>query len=230
MQLWIEIPRYCGCPQSGEGRCLRDRAYRAALSDLVEEIAPAGAIKGLAQTLLRCTSPGVPDTYQGTELWDFSLVDPDNRRPVDFALRQQMLSQTSPENPLADWRAGAVKQWVVSRTLNLRKARPDVFAYGSYAPLRVEGRRKNAVIAFARRTAADTVIAAAVIGSPAELTGGLPLPDQAWWDHTVVMIEARQDETLHDHLSRQAHPAGPVPAAQLFARLPVALLAVDPGG
>lgn len=208
--------------------CLGDPAYRAALSDLVEEIAPAGAIKGLAQALLRCSSPGVPDTYQGTELWDFSLVDPDNRRPVDFALRQQMLSQTSPENPLADWRAGAVKQWVVSRTLNLRKARPDVFAQASYTPLRVEGRQKDAIIAFARRTATETVIAAAVVGSPAELPRGLPLPDQAWWDDTVVMIDARQGEALRDHLSGQAHPAGAVPAAKLFARLPVALLALEP--
>ena len=102
--------------------CLGDPAYRAALSDLVEEIAPAGAIKGLAQALLRCASPGVPDTYQGTELWDFSLVDPDNLRPVDFALRQEMLRQTSPDDALADWRTGGVKQRVFGRTLKIGRA------------------------------------------------------------------------------------------------------------
>jgi (1->4)-alpha-D-glucan 1-alpha-D-glucosylmutase len=210
-------------------RCLGDRTYRAALSDFVEEIAPAGAIKGLAQALLRCASPGVPDTYQGTELWDFSLVDPDNRRPVDFALREELLSQTSAETALAHWRTGAVKQWVVSRALNLRKVRPGVFAEGNYEPLRVEGRRSDAVIAFARRTATDTVIAAAAIGSPADLAGGRPLPDPAWWDDTVVMVEAGQGETLHDHLSGQAHGTGAASAAKLFASLPVALLALEPG-
>lgn len=210
--------------------CLDDPAYRAALSDLVEEIAPAGAIKGLAQALLRCTSPGAPDTYQGTELWDFSLVDPDNRRPVDFALRQEMLRQTSPETALADWRTGAVKQMVIGRALNLRRARPDVFAQGAYAPLRVEGRRKEAVIAFARRTATDTVIAAAVIASPAGLAQGLPLPDLAWWGDTVVQLEADPEIHFRDHLSDQGRTAGAVPAARLFERLPVALLALEPRG
>ncbi|MDO8411079.1 MAG: malto-oligosyltrehalose synthase [Phenylobacterium sp.] len=204
--------------------CLVDPAYRAALSDLVEKVAPAGAIKSLAQALLRCTSPGLPDTYQGTELWDFSLVDPDNRRPVDFALRQAMLDQTSPENALADWRTGAVKQLVIGRALNLRRARADVFAQGTYEPLLVEGRQKDAVIAFARRTATDTVIAAAVIASPADLPRGLPLPDPAWWEDTVVQLEAGQGSALYDHLGDQAHGAGAVPAARLFERLPVALL------
>ena len=140
-----------------------------------------------------------------------------------------MCSSDLPEDALADWRTGAVKQRVIGRTLNLRRVRPNVFAQGTYEPLQVVGRREDAVIAFARRTATDTVIAAAVIGSPAEFARGLPLPDQAWWDDTVVMIEARQGETLHDHLSEQAHAAGAVPAAKLFARLPVALLALEPG-
>jgi (1->4)-alpha-D-glucan 1-alpha-D-glucosylmutase len=209
-------------------QCLADPAYRAELSDLVEQLAPAGAIKGLAQALLRCASPGVPDTYQGTELWDFSLVDPDNRRPVDFALRQQMLRQTSPDAALADWRTGAVKQRVISRALRLRRARPDVFAQGTYEPLRLEGRRKDEVIAFARRTAADTVIALAVIGPAGHHAQGLPLPQEAWWDDTVVMIDAGYGETLHDHLGGLAHATGAVPAARLFARLPVALLALEP--
>lgn len=210
--------------------CLEDEAYRAALSDLVEEIAPAGAVKGLAQALLRCASPGVPDTYQGTELWDFSLVDPDNRRPVDFVLRRKMLGDTSPGDALADWRTGAVKQLVISRALNLRRSRPDAFAQGAYEPLRVQGRRQNAVIAFARRTARDTVIAAAVIGPPADFGRGLPLPDPEWWGDTVVQLEADPEITLHDHLSDQAHGAGAVPAARLFERLPVALLSLEPRG
>ncbi|MDP1619274.1 malto-oligosyltrehalose synthase [Phenylobacterium sp.] len=208
-------------------QCLADPAYRAELSGLVEEIAPAGAIKSLAQALLRCASPGVPDTYQGTELWDFSLVDPDNRRPVDFALRQEMLRQSVPAELMADWRTGAVKQFVIRRTLSLRKARPEIFARGEYNPLRIQGRRKDAVIAFARRTATDTVIAAAVMGSPSQFAEGRPLPDPVWWDDTVVLLEAGQGVALHDHLGGQRHSAGALPAARLFEHLPVALLARD---
>ena len=87
---------------------MRPRPHlRAEIFAFIQEIAPAGAVNGLAQTLLRLTAPGVPDLYQGTELWDFSLVDPDNRRPVDFALRQKMLGA---ETTLASWRDGAIKQ------------------------------------------------------------------------------------------------------------------------
>ena len=80
------------------------------VADFVERIAAPGAVNGLSQVLLRITSPGVPDLYQGTEYWDFSLVDPDNRRPVDFPARQQSLgAEASPAALLADWKDGRGK-------------------------------------------------------------------------------------------------------------------------
>ena len=103
-------------------------------------IAPAGAVNGLAQVVLRCASPGVPDLYQGTEFWDFSLVDPDNRRPVDWAARREALdADLPPAELLGVWRDGRVKQAVLFRALQLRAAKPELFAEGGYLPVSVEG-------------------------------------------------------------------------------------------
>jgi len=128
---------------------------RAEIFAFIQAIAPAGAVNGLAQTLLRLTVPGVPDLYQGTELWDFSLVDPDNRRPVDFALRQTMLGGGT---PLASWRDGAIKQRLIVQALALRAALPELFADGSYEPVAVEGRFAAHIVAFVRRHKADAIL------------------------------------------------------------------------
>ena len=129
-------------------------ALRADIFAFIQEIAPAGAVNGLAQALLRMTVPRVPDLYQGTELWDFSLVDPDNRRPVDFALRQTMLGTSTP----ATWRDGAIKQALIVQTLELRRALPDLFADGSYEPVAVDGRLADHVVAFVRRHGPDAIL------------------------------------------------------------------------
>jgi malto-oligosyltrehalose synthase len=145
-------------------------ALRAELFAFVQEIAPAGAINGLAQTLLRLTAPGVPDLYQGTELWDFSLVDPDNRHPVDYVLRQHMLGYASP----ATWRDGAIKQALIVRALRLRAAMPDLFSDGSYEPVVVEGGLAGHVVAFLRRHGKDALLVVVP-----HLAYGLPRrPDQ----------------------------------------------------
>ena len=115
------------------------------IHDFVQSIAAHGAINGLAQLVLRLTTPGIPDMYQGTELWDFSLVDPDNRRPVDYDLRRSMLQAgTPPELAMASWRSGQVKQAVLHRALQLRVRRSALFLEGNYTPLRVEGPAKRA--------------------------------------------------------------------------------------
>src|ERR671918_568788 len=104
------------------------RAFLADLLPFQAQVALIGALNGLAQTLLKLTVPGVPDTYQGCELWDLSLVDPDNRRPVDFEMRRAMLAQDAdPAELLASWQDGRIKQHVVARTLALRRAAPTLF-------------------------------------------------------------------------------------------------------
>ncbi|MDP1875277.1 malto-oligosyltrehalose synthase [Phenylobacterium sp.] len=205
--------------------CVGDRAFRGALYGLVEEIATAGAMKGIAQALLRCTSPGMPDTYQGAELWDFSLVDPDNRRPVDFERRRDLLAAPAPDLGLSDWRSGGVKQQIIARTLGLRRQMPAVFAQGDYVPLRIEGQRQASVIAFARRLETEWVVAAAVIGCPTSgLADGTPLPGRDWWGDTTVILDAKAPASVLDHLSQTPRAGGSAPAAELFERLPVALL------
>ncbi|WP_339450841.1 malto-oligosyltrehalose synthase [Pseudomonas sp. JAI120] len=131
---------------SDEGQPLR-----SAIGSAAQAIAPAGAVNGLAQTLLRITVPGVPDLYQGDEFWDFSLVDPDNRRPVDFTARQHALN-TLPDigELLFNWRDGRIKQTLIAHVLALRKAHPDVFRNGRYTALEVVGRHAERVVAFCR--------------------------------------------------------------------------------
>ncbi|NVZ69414.1 malto-oligosyltrehalose synthase [Pseudomonas costantinii] len=131
---------------SGEGSELR-----TALGNAAQAIAPAGAINGLAQSLLRLTVPGVPDLYQGNEFWDFSLVDPDNRRPVDFNARQHALN-TPPDigELLFNWRDGRIKQALIAQVLALRKADPELFRNGRYAPLAITGKHADRVVAFCR--------------------------------------------------------------------------------
>ena len=139
-----------------------DNAVPDLLNDIAafaNRISAAGAVNGLAQTLLKLTVPGVPDFYQGTECWDFSLVDPDNRRPVDFASRVATLDDSPLQALTHNWRDGRIKQAVIARTLALRRACPALFAEGSYEPLEVRGAFADRIIAFARRLGDDMVVA-----------------------------------------------------------------------
>ena len=129
-----------------------------------EAVARAGAVNSLAQTLLKITAPGIPDFYQGSELWDLSLVDPDNRRPVDFARRRSALdglaariaaesadSSGLASELLAAWPDGLVKLYVIHRALTLRRDRARLFGVGAYVPLTAVGAHAEHVVAFARR-------------------------------------------------------------------------------
>jgi malto-oligosyltrehalose synthase len=121
------------------------------IAALVQRIAPAGALNGLAQGLLRMTVPGVPDLYQGAELWDLSLVDPDNRRPVDWP-RRVAGPPAGPLVELADhWRDGRVKQALIARALSVRQRLSPLFEDGDYRPVKLEGPSADAMIAFVRR-------------------------------------------------------------------------------
>ena len=137
---------------------LSSAAFLQDLSAFVDSIAAAGAVNGLSQTLLRLTTPGVPDLYQGCEWWDFSLVDPDNRRPVDFAARAAALGERPPMEFLDNWRDGRIKQHLITTLLELRRRKPALFSRGSYLPLEVAGAAAEHFVAFARQESADTLI------------------------------------------------------------------------
>jgi (1->4)-alpha-D-glucan 1-alpha-D-glucosylmutase len=191
---------------------IEDRAYEAAiehfvrgaldagrsgafLEDFARTITPivvAGALNSLSQTLIKITAPGVPDTYQGAELWDLSLVDPDNRRPIDFSSRARLLaaSETSTVEELLDaWRGGLPKLHMTAKAQALRRLMPNVFAAGAYQPLEIKGSLARHALAFAR--VSDQV--SAVVIAPRlchELLAGSDtpqVPPERWRDTHVLM-------------------------------------------
>jgi malto-oligosyltrehalose synthase len=128
----------------------------------INRIAPAGAVNSLIQALLKLTVPGMPDFFQGTDFWDFSLVDPDNRRPVDYQARRQVLeARESPTRAQRSWRDGRVKQALIHAVLDLRNRAPALFARGDYIPLGVTGGLQDHIIAFARTHGESAVIVVA---------------------------------------------------------------------
>ncbi len=191
---------------------LADVEFRAELDGFVREIAPSGYVNSLAMTLLKLTCPGVPDLYQGTELWDLSLVDPDNRRPVDVATRVELLDRVQragPEDVLADLPDGSPKLFLVQRVLGLRRERPELFA-APYRALEVQGTRAAHVVAFARGDGLAVAVPRLVHG-----LGGR-------WGRTVVALPG--DGSWRDAFSGEVVRGGRVTAARLFGRFPVALL------
>lgn len=209
-----------------------DRASNvvAEVAAFAARIAPAGAVNGLAQMLLRLTTPGVPDLYQGTEYWDFSLVDPDNRRPVDFAARAASLDAgDAPAALLADWQDGRVKQAILTRVLARRAEAPSLFSEGAYIPLASEGPAADHVLAFARAHEERAVIAVAARFA-ANLPGraDLPLPDAAAWQETFLVVPRNLvGRVASDVLDGVSGPLPErLPVGEVLGRLPVALLEV----
>jgi len=129
-----------------------DNRFPGEIAAFAALLSPIAMIHSLAQVVLKCTAPGVPDIYQGCELWDFSLVDPDNRRPVDYAARNAMLARVSadPAAALASWDDGAVKLAITSSLLHLRREARETFANGSYVALAAQGPWSDRIVAFAR--------------------------------------------------------------------------------
>ncbi|HET7594854.1 MAG TPA: malto-oligosyltrehalose synthase, partial [Stellaceae bacterium] len=199
----------------------------------VESLARAGAINSLAQTLIKLAAPGVPDTYQGGELWDFSMVDPDNRRPVDWATRRQLLDELRrrfTEGPAdrqalaelaAHWRDGREKLFLTWRALAFRREQPALFAGGTYLPLQTAGRHADRLVAFARVANGHAAVAVA----PRLVTSLLRNASTIDWADTTVTLPA--DRGWRDALAQRDLGArtAPAAAAELLADFPVALLA-----
>jgi len=214
---------------------------RAAVARWAQRLCLPGMVNGLAQVVLRLSAPGVPDLYQGTERWDFSLVDPDNRRAVDYALRRRALAETpefpalQPDLPQA-WYDGTVKQALLRTLLTLRAQRPGLMQHGSYHPLPAYGARAAHVLAYARRHAdglVAVVVPRACSMQVAPRLHGDPAADAAaWWQDTHVILAGPDDAppahgALRDILTGQAwqpDAAGALPLAGLLQRWPVAVL------
>jgi (1->4)-alpha-D-glucan 1-alpha-D-glucosylmutase len=163
---------------------------RTALAKVARTIAVPGALNGLAQTLLRMTVPGVPDLYQGNDFWDFTLVDPDNRRPVDYASRQQALQQTLDLPDLLEhWRDGRIKQALIAQTLNTRAEHAELFRRGSYQALDVIGSQAHRVLGFVREWEGKRAIVIVPIRCAALLeNSAVPHVDAPQWGDTRVNL------------------------------------------
>jgi (1->4)-alpha-D-glucan 1-alpha-D-glucosylmutase len=170
---------------------LDDNRFRAEFLPFVNNIACAGMFNSLAQTLLKMTAPGVPDIYQGSELWDLSFVDPDNRRAVDFATRKNWLAEFQSAEAtdrlgllhdlLGQWPDGRVKLFLIAKLLKFRRAHAELFNAGEYIPLHATGEMAKNVCAFARRHGRVWVVAIAprLIGRIAYRMGA-PLSEDLW--------------------------------------------------
>lgn len=190
-----------------------------------------GALNSLVQLALKATIPGVPDFYQGTELWDLSLVDPDNRRPVDFSLRAAALgalAQSPDWSALASsWRDGRIKLALTHRLLAWRCERRLLFERGDYRPLAVSGRDRDHVIAFARTRRRDAAIIVAGRHFAPLTERGRRWPGATDWDATLHLDGfANPRDRLHSGRGIAGHR---IEIANLFERLPVALLDASHG-
>jgi (1->4)-alpha-D-glucan 1-alpha-D-glucosylmutase len=201
---------------------------RAALQSRISAL---GAINSLSQALLKLAGPGVADTYQGAELWDLSLVDPDNRRPVDYAGRAALLEQvqTMPVRTLmAQWPSAAVKLHVVTSALRFRRRMHPFFVDADYVPLTVAGSRSKHTVAFARTGGAAAVVAIAA-RLPGALCGTAGEWAPIWGDTTVALPESWPHHRLRDVFTgTPIEPAGKaLPIGELLQALPVAFLVAE---
>jgi (1->4)-alpha-D-glucan 1-alpha-D-glucosylmutase len=172
---------------------------------------------------LKATMPGVPDFYQGTELWDLSLVDPDNRRPVDFAARSQMIDVPTDWPALAaQWHDGHIKFALTRRLLAWRQENRAVFARGDYRPLAVRGPHRDHVVAFARTHRRRAVIVVVARNFAPFTSAGTRWPNAGDWQADIALDGLTAVRSL---LTPGAPIDGTVvPAATLFAAMPLALL------
>ena len=207
------------------------------LRDFVDTCRPlwlAGAVNSLAQLALKLGAPGVPDFYQGSELWDLSLVDPDNRAPVDFDRRQRMVDAGCGDRPaavLADWESGAPKLALTVAGLRMRAEHPALFAEGGYTALLASGERSRHLVAFARTLDSESAVVAVPRFVLSLMKGAdRPLvPPACWGDTAILLPAALRGRPLRDRITGMVHRTPQaLRAADLFARFPVALL-VDGG-
>jgi (1->4)-alpha-D-glucan 1-alpha-D-glucosylmutase len=228
------------------GKILENRRDNPFLKDFIDfqkKVSGYGMYNSLSQALLRITSPGVPDFYQGTELWNFALVDPDNRLPVDYDARITMLAEINrleqdvgrlelSRRLWADRDSGMIKMYVISRALQYRRNSRALFDQGEYLPLEVQGSGTENVCAFARRLGNEN----AIVAVPRFLTRIMPDPagpssvEEIWSDSYVVIPYAEEGAayrsifTGETNIVQRRNEASVVPVSGIFGHLPLALL------
>jgi (1->4)-alpha-D-glucan 1-alpha-D-glucosylmutase len=222
---------------------LTDNQFLKEFEVFQNKISLYGMFNSLSQTLLKITSPGVPDFYQGTEIWDFSLVDPDNRRPVDYDIRKKMyeeIKRNESEVPLSrlakdltlNKESGMIKLYLTYKALNYRRENRELFEKGEYVALEVMGEKAHNICAFARRLAEKRII----VIVPRYLTrlipqqDSLPFGEEVWKDSFVVVpyaeegVKYRNVFTDEIVMTKKYHEAIIFSLSEIFTNFPVALM------
>jgi (1->4)-alpha-D-glucan 1-alpha-D-glucosylmutase len=225
-------------PKTAKGRV---NPFMQDIEAFVPAVAFFGAINSLAQTLLKLTAPGVPDIYQGTELWDLSLVDPDNRRPVDFAVRKRMLQVLQNEASiagdlrslaaelLANYQDGRVKLWTTMGALGARRTHADLFRSGSYLPVYGAGRFRDHIAGFARfdqRTRESAISIVPRLGYTLMRGEMRPPLGDAWADTEIALPPGVEGEFVNLYTGEMLRTSATrtLLGREVFASFPVALL------
>ena len=200
--------------------------FLPSFTPVAEEIARLGAINSLSQLLLKLTAPGVPDIYQGNEIWDYSLVDPDNRRPVDYPRRQKMLDGLQNAHAaqlLASWPDGRIKLFSTQRLLLFRRNHLELFRSGSYLPLSVAGTFAECCVGFARKHEDRFIL---VLAPRLTSRIGFPPLGDRWGDTSVQLPEGFENKIAHDIFTSEVRnlQGSSLALAQIFSTLPFAVL------
>ena len=213
-----------------------DNHFLKDLLDMNQRIAQAGMFNALSQLLVKMTIPGVPDFYQGTELWNLTLVDPDNRRPVDYPRRMELLNELRQREqesvePLIDqlvsnWKDGRIKLFVTHKGLNYRRQSLDLFLNGSYLVPEVTGQQREHVVTYARGREGKAVLV--VVPRWVMRLASPPLGEQAWSDTTLKLPEElanfKRWRNIYTGETLEATSESMLPLQRILARFPIALL------
>jgi (1->4)-alpha-D-glucan 1-alpha-D-glucosylmutase len=184
-------------------------------------------LSSISQVILKVTSPGVPDFYRGTELWDLSLADPDNRRPVDFTSREARLRElqekSSPRGLLKGWQDGSLKMFATWKLLQFRREHADLFLQGAYIPLRVTGARAEHAVAFARHLHDQwCIVAVPRLFASLSRVGSPPVREKVWHDTEIELPDGAPRELVNVLTGERVR--SPRLGSDLFRHLPWAVL------
>ncbi|ABC93447.1 putative maltooligosyl trehalose synthase protein (plasmid) [Rhizobium etli CFN 42] len=197
-------------------------AFLEDFESVLQPFIAAGYVNSLSQTLLKLTAPGIPDIYQGAEGFDFSLVDPDNRRPVDH---EQLAAWLDEARPIAKLQAAALKQRIVGISLQLRRRQPTLFSKGDYLPLKATGSRRDHLLAFARVQDGDFAIIAAPRLMFGWLDPGVLFAGPEFWEDTMIAVPSPLHGLKADLLTgKTIEPGGSISVSALLGTQPVGLI------
>lgn len=208
----------------------KPNSFLRLITDFIPRVAFFGAINSLSQTLIKLTAPGVPDIYQGQEMFDFSLVDPDNRRTVDFEMRESLLRELPRDEErwpeycaemLQQWTDSRTKMWVTYRTLQARKNHRELFEHGNYVPLRTAGNRAANLVGYVRSWRGQTMAVVFPRFAMTVMDGQMKAPIGNAWGDTRMELPTGSYKNL---LTGERVQGGEVKAGEVLRSFPVGLL------